>query len=139
MLGLKGETRRRGFINSLELIFLLPIVIIMLIVIVQFSQVLAIEARLASASRQGARVAASGGNTRQIRHAVHSALHPRDRELVTIETNAVGSDGNPLNSPPGCDVVVRVSMPTQEVVPGALLMVLANNRVLVGQTVMRKE
>ena len=135
----KRRLPRRGFMNSLELVFFLPIVIITLVVVVQFSQILAAEARLSGASREGARVAASGGNTQQIRHAVHAALLARERSHVTIETNALGSDGGPASLTPGSDVVVRVSVPTKEVVPSAILLVLVNNRVLIGQTVMRKE
>lgn len=139
MLLSKRRLPRRGYVNSLELIFFLPMVIILLVAVVQFAQILKTEAQLAGASREGARVAASGGNTRQIRHAVHAALTLRERDKVTIETNAVGSDGNPIGLPPGSDVVVRVSIPTKDIVPSALLMVVVNNRVLVGQTVMRKE
>jgi TadE-like protein len=139
MLVRKQTRARRGFMNSLELVFILPIIIIILVVIVQFSQILAAEARLSAASREGARVAASGGNTHQVRHAVHAALLGRERGQVKIETNAIGSDGDPVNLPPGSDVVVRVSIPTKEVVPSAILLVLVNNRVLIGQSVMRKE
>ncbi|HZZ81918.1 MAG TPA: TadE/TadG family type IV pilus assembly protein [Gemmataceae bacterium] len=136
---LARKTRRPGFVNAVELIFVLPIVIITFIVIVQFSQILAAEARLCGASREGARVAASGGNTRQIRKAVHSCLLPREHKMVQIETNALESDGGPKSVPPGTEVVVRVSVATKDIVPSTLLSCFFDKNVLVGQTVMRKE
>jgi len=140
MVRLPGRRqRRRGFMSTLELLLFLPVIVVMFLAVVQFAQVLAAEARLSGASREGARVAASGGNNRQIRKAVHAGLLPGEREKVKIETNVLGSDGSPSSVPPGSDVVVRVSVPTRDIVPSALLMVIVNNRVLIGQTVMRKE
>jgi hypothetical protein len=130
---------RPGFMNSLELLFFLPIIVVVFLAVVQYAQVLAAEARLSAASREGARVAASGGNARQIRKAVHAGLLPGERDKVKVETNVIGSDGSPASIHPGNDAVVRVSVPTSDIVPSALLMVIVNNRVLVGQTVMRKE
>ena len=139
MLLAKRKTSRPGFMNSVELIMVLPIVIFTFLAIVQFSQILAAEARLSGASREGARVAASGGSSQQIRKAVLAGLLPREHKLVQIETNALDSECAPASIPPGSEVVVRVSVATRDVVPSALLLVLVNNRELVGQTVMRKE
>jgi Flp pilus assembly protein TadG len=135
----KGRKRRRGFLSSLELIFYMPLLVLTLIAVVQFSQVLAADARLSGASREGARVAASGGNANQISNAVYAALLPSERSLVSIQTNAIQSDGNPAPLTPGVDVVVRVSVLTKQVVPHPLPFVIAKNQELVGQTVMRKE
>jgi hypothetical protein len=139
MMALRRTKRRPGFINAVELIFVLPIVIITFIVIVQFSQILSAEARLCSASREGARVAASGGNNHQIRRAVHGCLLQREHKLVEIETNVLESDGGPKSVPPGSEVVVRVSVATKDIVPSALLSYFFDKSVLTGQTVMRKE
>lgn len=130
---------RPAFVNTLELIFYLPIVILLFVAIVQFSLVLAAEARLSGASREGVRVAASGGNSEQISQAVFAGLKPSERKLVSIETNAVDSGGHPASLNSGIAVVVRVSMPTTSILAKPLHMVFDKNRVLIGQTVMRKE
>jgi hypothetical protein len=106
---------------------------------VQLSQVLAAEARLAGASREGARVAASGGDCTQITNAVYAGLLPGECPLVTVETNATNPDGSPASLTPGVEVVVRVSVATSQVVVNPFLMVIPANQILVGQTVMRKE
>jgi len=135
----QNRLSRPAFLSSVELMFYLPIVIVTFLAVVQFSQILAAEARMSAGSREGARVAASGGNCRQIHKAVFAALLPGEKKFVTIETNAMDSQGSPANLPPGSEVVVRVSVPARDIVPSALLLVIGKNRVLVGQTVMRKE
>ncbi len=130
---------RPGFFSSVEFGLFFPILMLTFIAIVQFSQVLAVDARLSGASREGARIAASGGDSIQITNAVYAALLPAERYLVSIETNAVQADGTAAFLTPGVDVVVRVSVPTKKVVPHPLAFVIAGNQELVGQTVMRKE
>jgi len=120
------------------MILFLPIVVVTFVVIVQSSMVLAAEARLAGASREGARVAASGGNSSQITKAVFSMMRPADHKLINVETNAVDSQGDPIPLPPGSEVVVRVTVPTRDVIPSSVLC-LFQDRDLVGQTVMCKE
>jgi TadE-like protein len=130
---------RPGFLNAMEFALFFPILVLTLIAIVQFSQVLAVDARLSGASREGARIAACGGDSTQITNAVFAALPPGERHLVSIYTNAVQSDGSPAPLTPGVDVVVRVSVMTKKVVGHPLAFVVSNNQELVGQTVMRKE
>ena len=131
--------RRPGFFSSVEFGLFFPILMLTLIAIVQFSQVLAVDARLSGASREGARIAASGGDSTQITNAVYAALLPAERYLVSVQSNAVDSNGVPVPLTPGVDVVVRVSVPTKKVVAHPLAFVIAHNHELVGQTVMRKE
>jgi hypothetical protein len=133
------RVQRAGFLNSIEFGLYLPIVILLFVAIVQFSKVLSTEARLAGASREGVRVAASGGNSTQISNAVFAALLPVEKNLVSIETNAVDSQGHPAVLVSGAVVVVRVSMPTKKAVSKPLSFVFNGNQELVGQTVMRKE
>jgi hypothetical protein len=135
----KHHRTRAGYVNSVEFMLYLPIVILLFIAIVQFSKVLAAEARLAGASREGVRVAASGGNAAQIAEAVKAGLLPAEKDLVSIETNAVDSEGRPASLVPGAIVVVRVSVPTAKVISKPIDLVMDTNRQLVGQTVMRKE
>jgi hypothetical protein len=136
---LQPRKARAGYLNSVEFLLYMPIVALTFLAVVQFAQVLAAEARLAGASREGARVAASGGDCEQITNAVFAGLLPAERSLVSVETNATNADGSPASLTPGSDVVVRVSAPTSSIVKSPLLMVTFNNQVLVGQTVMRKE
>ena len=135
----KRRSVRPGYLNSVELILFLPLVIFSFAIIVQYNQVLAAEARLFAAAREGARVAASGGNSHQIGQAVFPAMRPSERDQIVIETNVVDSHGDPISVMPGSDVVVRVSIPIRDVVPSALLLIFMTERDLVGQTVMRKE
>ena len=130
---------RPGYISTVEVVFYLPLVILAFAAILQFSKVLSVEARLAGASREGVRVAASGGNSAQISDAVFAAMLPAEKNLVSIESNAVDSQGKPLSMVAGETVVVRVSMPTTNAVSSPLGFILDKNRVLIGQTVMRKE
>jgi Flp pilus assembly protein TadG len=136
---IQGRPARAGFVNTVEFMLYMPLLMFTLIVIVQFCLVLAAEARLSGASREGARVASSGGNATQITNAVDALLLPAERTRVTIQTNAVDSSGNALNLTPGVDVVVRVSIKTKDLVPHPLAFVISNHQELVGQTVMRKE
>jgi hypothetical protein len=139
MAMMKHHRSRPGYINTVEFMLYLPIVILLFIAIVQFSKVLAAEARLAGASREGVRVAASGGNAAQIAEAVKAGLLPSEKDLVSIESNAVDSQGRPESLLPGATVVVRVSVQTSKVVSKPIDLVVDTNRLLVGQTVMRKE
>ena len=136
---LRAGRVRPGYLNSVEFLFYAPIVAVTIVAVVQFAQVLAAEARYSAASREGARVAASGGDCTQISNAVFAALLPAERSLVAIETNATNSDGSPATLTPGVDVVVRVSVGTDQIVLSPLRIVIGPNHVLVGQTVMRKE
>jgi hypothetical protein len=130
---------RAGFVNTVEVLLYAPLLLFVLLVVVQFCLVLAAEGRLAGASREGARVASSGGDAAQINHAVDALLLPRERRKVEIYTNAVDSSGNALQMNPGVDVVVRVSIKTKDAVPHPLALVFSNHQELVGQTVMRRE
>ena len=135
----KRSPARAGFLNTVEFMLFVPLLMFILVAIVQFSQLLAADARLSGASREGARVAASGGNGTQISNAVYALLLPAERSLATIQTNAVDADGNPVGLAPGVDVVVAVSIMTNKIVAHPLALVMASNQELVGQTVMRKE
>src|SRR4051812_40145372 len=95
----KRNRVRPGYLNSVELILFLPLVIFSFAIIVQYSQVLAAEARLFAAAREGSRVAASGGNSHQISQAVFPVMRPAERNQVIIETNVVDSSGNPVSVP----------------------------------------
>ena len=131
--------KRGGFINTVEFLLYLPFLLFTLIVVVQFCFILAADARLAGASREGARVASSGGDAIQITNAVDAMLLPAERPKVSIYSNVVDQYGNPLNLNPGVDVVVRVTLKTADLVPHPLAFVVSNHQLLVGQTVMRKE
>jgi hypothetical protein len=64
---------RRGSLTT-ELILLLPILSVLALGIVQVSMALSATERLTHASRVGARVAAQGGTTDDVEHAVRCAL-----------------------------------------------------------------
>jgi Flp pilus assembly protein TadG len=67
-------TRRAGGIHALELLFLLPIILALILGMVEFSLVLAADQQLAVASREGSRVAAQGGGPAEVEAAARLVL-----------------------------------------------------------------
>jgi len=68
--------RRVGAILSVELMLVLPILLIGFLALLEISLLLVGEAKLAAASREGARVAAMGGNDGDVLGAVSNVLGP---------------------------------------------------------------
>lgn len=67
-----GRTRRATM--AVELLFVLPVLLICLLGIIEFSMVLSVRFQLLAASEQGARVGAQGGNDDEIRATVRRVL-----------------------------------------------------------------
>lgn len=66
-------TRRRGSV-AVELLLLAPIVLGLILGVVELSMMTAANEHLSAASREGCRVAALGGDAREIRRAVYNHL-----------------------------------------------------------------
>jgi hypothetical protein len=124
-----ARSRRRGAINSFELLLLMPIILIILLGIIEISLMLAAKARLSCACWEGARCAAHGHPDDEVRRCVcrHFDSHVWDCiEVVVIpgcaphhghhgddggddNTDGFGSQGG--SGPPGhrdCDDTVTV-------------------------------
>jgi Flp pilus assembly protein TadG len=112
------QRRRQGSL-TVELILVLPILVIVLVAMVQFSVVLAARQQLLAASREGARVGARGGNESEITGTVRQALGSSSMADATVTCQILADD--PKNAGPGRECVqVTIQVPTQRVVPGFL-------------------
>jgi hypothetical protein len=129
----------------MELLLVLPIMMAIFFGTVEYGLLLAAEARLYNASREGARVAAAGGNIDDVRVAARTALLAGEATRVDIQavlTDPPVTPGRPPTpKPPGSLVAVMVSAPARALVPDYLrfIGISIGHRCLVGQTVMRKE
>jgi Flp pilus assembly protein TadG len=109
---------RRGSL-TVELILVLPILIVVLTAMVQFSVVLAARQQLLAASREGARVGARGGNEMEVTATVKQALGSSSLADAAIGCRVLAE--NPQNPIHGRECVqVTIQVPTQRVVPGFL-------------------
>ncbi len=117
--GQRTRNRARRGSLTVELILVLPILMILLVAMVQFSVVLAARQQLLAASRDGARVGARGGNESEVTTAVKQALGSSSLTDAKIQCRIQADDSQ--NPGPGRECVhVTVQVPTQKVVPGFL-------------------
>ena len=131
--------RRVGSILSVELLFVLPILLALLLAMTEFSLLLSTEARYAHASREGARVAALGGDLAGVELAVRNVLGDGQFEASTLTVTPDISSVN--NYPSGTAMEVIVAIRARQVVPDLLRFFgfsLGDQQVL-GRTVMRRE
>lgn len=135
---MSAKRRRRGLV-AVELLFVLPLLLAVLLGTVEFSLWLTAQQQVNLASREGARVAATGGNRDDVDAVVRVALGPGRFDRATITATLTDEDGDPVL--PGRPVAVVVQLPAAAVVPDLLAFVglSIRNQILVGQTVMRKE
>jgi hypothetical protein len=133
-----ARPRRRGSL-SVELLFVFPILLAVLLGAVQFSLWLSAQQRVALASREGARVAATGGTSDEVAAAVRATLGDARFSAAEVRAGLTESNGDPVAS--GEPVSVVVSLPAAAVVPDLLRFVgfSIRNEILASQTVMRKE
>ena len=138
-MGHQGKSKRAGAILALELLFVFPIMMAIFFGTVEFGLLLAAEARLMNASREGTRVAAAGGNFADVQAAVKAALPTAEQNLVDINAKLFDVMSNPLL--PGDPVSVMVSAKATDLVPDYLRFICfsISGKCLIGQTVMRKE
>lgn len=130
------SSRERPGILTLELLFVLPLIIAMLLAMVQFSLLLSARQQVSSAAREAARVAALGGGADEIRLTVDRFL---GQDVAYVAATLTNANGDPIH--PGEPVEVTVSIPTRVMVPELLGMIgfgLGDAR-LVSKAVMRRE
>ncbi len=130
--------RRPGSL-TFELILILPILLVVVLALVEFSLILVARQHLTAASREGARVAAMGGTSAEVEAAARAVLGSGALSSAGVESVLVDDLGNPL--PTGAPVQVVVSIPTAKVAPNLLAPIgfsIAND-VIRTRTVMTKE
>jgi len=136
------RTRRRGVL-ALELLLILPILLLLVLAMVQFSLTLYARQQLVAASREACRVAALGGNLGDVEQMVHKVLgggRIADAEIeMTDETGATVPSGRAV--PSGEAIAVWLRLPTAYAVPDLLRFVGYSIRgdELVARTMMRRE
>ena len=130
--------RRRGTV-ALELLFVLPVLLLVVLAIIELSLLLGAEHRLTAASREGARVAALGGGPQEIEQAVRLHLGQGVFQQATITAVLRDARGRPLHS--GEPVAVDVKIAAQSAIPDLLCFIgfSIKGQTLCGHTVMRKE
>ena len=135
-----GNTRYGG-IMAMELLLIFPLIMAIFFGTVEYGLLLAAEARLFNASREGARVAAAGGNLDDVKAAVKATLLKGEQNLVDIQAVLTDPPNSTQPVPPGSPVVVKVMASAKTLVPDFLRFIGFSiaNRCLSGQTVMRKE
>jgi Flp pilus assembly protein TadG len=126
---------RPGAIHAVEMLFVLPIVLVLIVAMVEFSMILSIDQQLAVASREGARVAAQGGSASEAEAAARLVLgggSVGQQSVVTSQLTAVSGD----------PVLVRVAIADASTVVPNLLRFAGfsiKDKPLVGATAMRRE
>jgi hypothetical protein len=130
--------RRRGSL-ALELLLLMPVLTGILLAIVEIGMLEFADQQLTAASREGARVAAQGGDEDDVELAVRRYLGRGRLGDVHVDVDFKDRHGRPL--PSGEPIEVRLSLPANHAVPDLLRFVgfSIKDKKLIGRTVMRKE
>ncbi|MGF1582525.1 MAG: TadE/TadG family type IV pilus assembly protein [Gemmataceae bacterium] len=130
---------RRGYVNILELLFVLPFLLLLLLAMVEFSIMLTMQTRLSAAAHEGVREAATGGSPRQVRRVVRRVLGTNHTRHARVRISPEYNDQAPLI--PGEPVEVRVVVKAKSVVPDLLSVVgfSLRGKQFIGQAVMRVE
>jgi Flp pilus assembly protein TadG len=127
----------------MELLLVFPILMMLLAGMIQFSMMLHARQQLVAASREGARVAALGGDATEVERAVKRSLgNGRLGEaVVTMTTDEDQPVASALQVPQGEAVAVWVRLPTTRAVPDLLRFIGYSIRddEIVARTIMRRE
>lgn len=129
----RGRTRRRGSL-TLELLLVLPILLVMLVGLLEFSLLFYARGDVVEASRAGVRMATYPGvDESAVRNEVARTLSPRLRSRARVETQ--------LSEYPGEEVRVVVRVPMTAAAPDLLWMIgySIRNRDLVSESRMLRE
>src|SRR5258707_15893083 len=81
----RASASRQGAIMAMELLLIFPLMMAIFFGTAEYGLLLAAEARLFNSSREGARVAAAGGNLDDVKAAVKGALLKGEQNLVDIQ------------------------------------------------------
>lgn len=133
-----GRSRRSGTL-TIELMLVLPILVLVIGGMVQFSMVLTARQQLLAASREGARVAARGGDAKEVQAAVKQSLGNGNLGDATVQMRVVPEDpARPNRNRERVEVCVRVA--EGHVAPNFLAWILrTEDDELIACTVMHRE
>jgi len=130
---------RRPASLALELLLVLPVLLILVLALVELGMILGARERLTAACRDGARVAALGGNEWDVEDAVRRHLGDSALNEARIEMDLRNERGRLL--PSGSPVHVGVKAPAVLAAPDLLAMIgfSISDEVIEVHAVMRKE
>lgn len=134
----RQQARRRSGSLTIELLMVLPILMAVVLGAFEFSMLAQVRQQLLLSSREGARVAATGGTADEVDAAARQSLGGTlQNATVTIAIN--DANGNPVAS--GQPVGVLVTVKAGQAVPDLLTFIGYSIRgeTLAAQTIMRKE
>ncbi len=133
-----SRSGRRGT-TAIQLLLVLPVLMAFLFGMIEFSMLLIVRQQLLTASREGARVAATGGTVADVQQATQLFLGGGSLSQATIDVLLTDASGQPVTT--GGAVAVTVSLPATQAVPDLLLFIgfSISDQTLIAQTVMRKE
>ena len=136
---LTGNRQQRKGSFTIELLFVLPILMAVLLGTIEFSMFGLARQQVVAASREGARVAALGGSQQDVQQAAQLFLGNGPLANATIQVGITDDAGNPI--PSGQPVQVTVSVAANQAVPDllAFIGISIKNETIAAQTVMRKE
>jgi Flp pilus assembly protein TadG len=123
----------------MELLFVLPVLLVLLLAMIQLSLLLVTEQQLQTASREGARVAAVGGDQSAVEMVVRRTLGSGRLQAAQVQAFLTDDTGQPLAA--GDPVVVVVALRAGAAVPDLMpfLGLSTGQQLLVGRTVLSKE
>lgn len=129
---------RRGAM-AIELLFVLPVLLAFLFGMIEFSMLVMSRQQMLTASREGARVAATGGSVADVQQSMQLFLGTGSLSQATVDVILTDSNGQPVAT--GGPVAVTVSLPATQAAPDllAFLGFSLQGETIVAQTVMRKE
>jgi len=124
---------------ALETILFLPVFLVLLFATIEFSLVLIAKQQLLTASREGARVGALGGDDAEVRAAVARVLGSGSVAAAEVQTRL--TDENGLALPSGEPVEVSVALPAGAAAPDLLRLIgySLDGQHVVARTSLRKE
>jgi Flp pilus assembly protein TadG len=129
----------RGGSFTLELLFVLPILMALLLSTIEFSMFGLARQQVVAASREGARAAALGGSAQDVQQAAQMFLGNGALANATVLAGITDAQGMPV--PSGQPVQVTVSIPANQAVPDLLRFIgfSIQSETITAQTVMRQE
>lgn len=139
----RGPAQRRRGVLAFELLLILPLLLLLILAMVQFSLTLHARQQLVAASREGCRVAALGGDQEAIENTIKRVLG--NGRLADAEIDVTDEAGTPITAgqiiPTGEPISVWLRLPTVHVVPDLLRFMGYSIRKdeLIARTVMRRE
>ena len=128
-----NPTKRAGFVSSAEVLFVLPVLLLIVFALVELSLLLAAERKLAEVSGVVARTGSLGGTTEDMEAVMKSAAGEKWKDQVVLKV----APENPKDRIQGRQLDVTVTLPARYAGPNLLrsIGIDLTGATLVGRTV----